>query len=245
MSDTQEALASDDSQQRAATAGARAALIERFGIRGLYGYRTISLSSKYAATILIAKNGTGKTTLLGALDAFLKLQLYRLRGLEFTEIFCKMRGIESEIVLTHDDLVEFLQLPSDSEFSRLTSRVSVEPTKLFQFLLSGYESSFDDWHNDYDPKSLINVIVSGFSHDFRAARKACDDVYAGLFRRSDRLDGIRRNLNTALEGHEIVYLPTYRRVELALTEETEGRRRPGSGKPKLSIASNGLHTGEI
>src|ERR1700677_4200238 len=102
-------LASDDSQQRAASLGARPALIERFGIRGLYGYRTISLSSRHAATILIARNGTGKTTLLGALDAFLKLQLYRLRGLEFSEIFCQMRGVKGELVLAHDDLVAFLQ----------------------------------------------------------------------------------------------------------------------------------------
>ena len=50
--------------------GAEPSLVERFGIEGLYGYRSISLESDYAATILIAKNGTGKTTLLGALDAF-------------------------------------------------------------------------------------------------------------------------------------------------------------------------------
>jgi hypothetical protein len=66
--------------------GAEPSLIESFGIDGLYGYRSISLESEYAATILIAKNGTGKTTLLGALDAFLRLQLSRLRNLEFTKI---------------------------------------------------------------------------------------------------------------------------------------------------------------
>lgn len=84
MSEFLNVVGSPDIDERAYELGARPALIERFGIRSLYGYRTISLSSRHAATILIARNGTGKTTLLGALDAFLKLQLYRLRGQLYT-----------------------------------------------------------------------------------------------------------------------------------------------------------------
>ena len=80
--------------------GTEPSLIERFGIEGLYGYRSISLTSDYAATILIAKNGTGKTTLLGALDAFLRMQLSRLRNLEFSVIRCKLRGEDHELVLS-------------------------------------------------------------------------------------------------------------------------------------------------
>lgn len=54
-------------------------IIESFEILGLHGYRDIAIDPAHAASILIANNGTGKTTLLGALDAFLKLQFDRLR----------------------------------------------------------------------------------------------------------------------------------------------------------------------
>jgi hypothetical protein len=92
------------------------------------------LASEYAATILIAKNGTGKTTLLGALDAFLRMQLSRLRNLEFSEIRCKLRGEAGELVLSHNDVVEFLQIPTEGELIRLASRASIEPAALFDFL---------------------------------------------------------------------------------------------------------------
>lgn len=242
MVDYSEALASEDSQGKAAVAGAQPALIEQFGIRGLYGYRTISLSSKYAATILIAKNGTGKTTLLGALDAFLKLQLYRLRNLEFSEIFCHLKGVRQELILTREDLDSFMQMPTDTEFIRLASRSGLEPQKLFQFLLSDYKAAFENW--DYDT-GTVSDLMQAFSHNQRAAEHACDEVYASLFKRNERLEELRSGISRALADHEIVYLPTYRRVELALTDEGEDARRRGRKKPKVSFTSSGLHTPEI
>src|SRR3954465_4528696 len=96
--------------------GARQSVIESFGIRGLHGYRSTSLSSDYAATTLIERNGAGKTTLVGALDAFLRMQLGRLRNLEFREIRCKLRTVATELILSHEDVIKFLQVPNDGEF---------------------------------------------------------------------------------------------------------------------------------
>lgn len=233
-------------QERAAELGANPALIERFGIRSLYGYRTISLTSEYAATILIAKNGTGKTTLLGALDAFLKLQFHRLRGLEFSEIFCKIRGIDEELVLRAEDLVLFLQPPTEAEFAKLVSRVGIDLQRLFHFILTDYESAIDDYYHDNDVSSITNQVVRAFGHDPRLAKKACADAYLSLFARNEHLSRLRESVQKALKDHEIVYLPTYRRVELALTDEGESRRRRGQRpRPKFNIATSGLHTGDI
>jgi len=234
-----------DSQERAAELGSKPALIERFGIRGLYGYRTISLASQHAATILIAKNGTGKTTLMGALDAFLKLQLNRLRDLEFSEIFCKIRGYDEEVVLTHDDLVNFLQPPLEGEFAKLVSRTGIEHPKLFSFLLGDYKTALDGFYEDYDHSSLVNVMGRSFGNDPKRAIKACNDTYTSLFQRTISLANLRERIVEAFKDHEIVYLPTYRRVELALTDDGQGRRRRGRSRPKLSITASGLHTGEI
>jgi predicted ATP-binding protein involved in virulence len=44
--------------------GSNPSIVEHFSIEGLHGYRNVSLTSRFAATILIAKNGAGKTTSL-------------------------------------------------------------------------------------------------------------------------------------------------------------------------------------
>ena len=245
MSDDQlDPLLDPDSQEKAATRGAEPALIEAFGIRGLYGYRTISLESSFAATILIAKNGTGKTTLLGALDAFLSLQIARLRNLEFDEIFCRIRGYEEELVISHDDVVEFLKVPSEGEFLSLVNRTTIDSDTLFNFLVGDYKEKFNNYYTDYDNDSPVNVIARIHGHNPRAAEKICDDAVAALFRRNPKLHRLQQSLQRALQGYEIVYLPTYRRIELALTDsarESSGRR----AQPKFKLATGSLHTGNI
>lgn len=230
------------------SASARAAepsLIERFGISGLYGYRTISLTSKHAATILIARNGTGKTTLMGALDALLKLQLNRLSNLDFAEIFCRIRGLDRDIILTHADVVDFLKLPTEGDFIKMATKASVEQSKLFQFIIGDYKNSLNECFSDPDGNSVAWAIARAFSHDIYAATKSCEDVHRSLFERTPTLSQLRDMITTALSDYDVVYLPTYRRVELALTDEGEARRRRGRSRPKFSIASSGLHTGDI
>jgi predicted ATPase len=222
--------------------GAEPSLIERFGIEGLYGYRSISLESDYAATILIAKNGTGKTTLLGALDAFLRMQLSRLRNLEFAEIRCKLRGEDNELILSHNDVIEFLQIPTDGELIRLASRASIEPSMLFTFLL-------DEWNKDEDfyafgpEKNIISSLHSALNYDRREVIAAVEKTRASLMERQPSVSKIFRTLQKALDGSEIVYLPTYRRVELALRGDPRepNRRR----RPKFNVAAGSLFTGEI
>jgi hypothetical protein len=235
----------DSIQVHAANRGRQPALIESFGIRRLYGYRTISLSSEYAATILIARNGTGKTTLLGALDAFLHLQLNRLRNLEFSEIFCRIRGVEQEVVISHADVIEFLQIPSEGEIANLAGRVGISVESLFNFVLLDYESIFRDYHFDVEPSTVAQKIMTAFSYDTRRAIRNCKEVYESLFQRKPRMREIRATLTKALSDYEIVYLPTYRRVELALTEDSDNRRGRRRHRPKISVASGSLHTGDI
>lgn len=223
--------------------GAEPSLIERFGIKGLYGYRSISLESEYAATILIAKNGTGKTTLLGALDAFLRMQFSRLRDLEFTEIHCKLRDDDNELVLTHNDVIEFLQVPTEGEIVRLASRAGVEPASMFNFIL-------DEWSVDEDyvrfpfESKIYNSIITALNYDRREVGAALTKARVSLMERQPAVSKIFGRLEKALAGLEIVYLPTYRRVELALRSERNEphyRRK----RPKFDVAAGSLFTGEI
>jgi predicted ATPase len=231
-------------QSRAAIRGEEPSLIESFGIRGLYGYRTISLASEYAATILIARNGTGKTTLLGALDAFLRLQFTRLRNLEFTEIFCKLRGVGYELVLTNEDLVEFLTIPKDGEVSRLASRVSRTVEEIFSFLMIDYRSALREFSHT-NSEEVAGAILSTCGWDTHKAIEMCKAAYEVLFTRSAVIEQLSLTIREALEDYEIVYLPTYRRVELALSDELETRPTRRRKRPRFSVAVGSLHTGDI
>lgn len=224
--------------------GAEPSLIERFGIEGLYGYRSIFLESDYAATILIAKNGTGKTTLLGALDAFLRMQLSRLRNLEFSEIHCTLRGIHSDLTLSHNDVVEFLQIPTDGELIKLASRASIEPGSLFTFLVEQWNGRDDEFRLLYHDNPILNSLVSAFNYNSREAMSAAGRVRIALMERQPTVSKIFSTLQEALSGTEIVYLPTYRRVELALRGE-KGDLTNRKKRPKFNFAVGSLFSGEI
>jgi hypothetical protein len=146
--------------------GAQPSVVESFRIEGLYGYRTISLSSEYAATILIAKNGSGKTTLLAALDAFLRCQFSRLRDVKFVRIRCKLRGIE-EIILTRENVLAYVgseQLGLDAR------RLELEPSALLRFI-EEYASDPERLSSDDETPTLI---IQRFGYKRADAQAFCE-----------------------------------------------------------------------
>ena len=218
-------------------------VIQYFGIVNLHGYRSISLSSENAATILIARNGTGKTTLLGALDAFLRLQLSRLRNLEFSEIRCRLTGETEDLVLYHADVIDFLQIPVDGDIGFLAGRANVEPSALFNFIIEDWEDGNYRQRHNYDG-GVYSSIVSAFDYNRREASVAIEKVRQILLERNPSILSIYTVLKKCLKGCEIVYLPTYRRIELALRgdpRETQRRRK----RPRFEVAAGSLFTGEI
>lgn len=235
----------DGTNSETSTRGAQASLVESFTVSGLYGYRSVSLSSPYAATVLIARNGSGKTTLLGALDAFLKGQFGRLRELEFSEIRCKLRGIDEEITLCRDDIPAMLDSLPDSDISHYAKKIGVEPTSLYSFLSEEYDVARNDyryWHEE-------PVIAAAYKNSGWRANETIavlDKLRDSMFSTNSKIPSILSTLRTALKGVDILYLPTYRRVELPLMSDTKegvyGRKR----RPKFRFSgSASLFTGDI
>lgn len=237
----------NDSQIR--RLGAKPSLIERFSIEGLYGYRNIGLSSKYAATILIAKNGAGKTTLLGALDAFLRCQFVRLMGLQFSTITCKLKGVDSDLVLRYEDVQSLFDLPENHEIYVHARRYGISSSALIEFL-----------GNDYPParRSIIELseneifkkIVPHAGYSSVEAKKICDRLVESMRGRNANIDAIQDAIRHVIGEAEIVYLPTYRRIELPLSDEegnserSNGRRAP-SVRSRLGLSRRGLFNSDI
>lgn len=238
-------VADETREQAAYERGSKAPLIEAFQIDGLYGYRSIALSADYAATILIAKNGSGKTTLIGALNAVLCGQFGRLKDLHFTSLTLKLRGV-SEIVLTKPDIVSYSTSLPDTDLESQAIANEVEPGALYRFLTEEYEEQRRDGRLVSRLSSDPNIIER-FLRNNGYKRTAVTEILNGLQNHlAGKVPAIASALTVlraALKGVEIVYLPTYRRIELPWEAPDEGRvlRR----KRPFKISGSGLFTGDI
>jgi predicted ATPase len=236
----------DNTNESEIKAASLPALVEHFSIEGLHGYKTISLSSKFAATILIAKNGSGKTTLLGALDAFLKGEFSRLTSLPFSRIFCKLRGIDETLILSQEDVIKLSSFTENSYLLAISKQYGIDPLSLVDFIDNEYG---EDGRTTNIHSEVYEAIQSKVGFSSPEVRKICDRLRQSLGGRSENAERIRQALRIALEGIEVVYLPTYRRIELPLSVDPEealryGRRRK-SVQSMLGISKRNLFNADI
>lgn len=217
----------------ASSLGSNPSIVEDFTINGLYGYRTISFSSDYSATILIAKNGSGKTTLIGALDAFLKCQFGRLSGLEFSTITCKLRGLPTPVVISSEDVNSMMDIPASSELHAWAKACGLELSALLDFVDNEYPALRRS-QGAYIEHEIFDAVRSKVSYSHADAKKVLDRLSDSLSGRSPELYRVRELIKSVIKDVEIVYLPTYRRVELPLSNEIDETKR-GYGRKKPSV----------
>lgn len=217
-------------------------IVRLFEINGLFGYRSVGLSSDFAATILIARNGSGKTTLLAALDAFLRGQFSRFAGLQFDNIRCQIAGCP-EMILRREDVEMLTDLSASHEFVVRAKAWEVEPLALLELLETNTKGAK---HSDLIENPTFYTIYSKLGYDFTVATSQCERLAQSLVGKSPNIDFLRENLRTSLAGIEIVYLPTYRRIELSLPDvESRPNQRRRSILSRLGMARSGLYTADI
>ncbi|AON55794.1 ATP-binding protein [Herbaspirillum seropedicae] len=231
------------------TLGSKPSIVEDFRIEGLYGYRSIGLSSKYAATILIAKNGSGKTTLLGALDAFLRGHFSRLSNLQFSSITCKLRGVDELLILKQEDIAAYMSLPEVSEIHIASKKFEIEVFALLDFLENEYLSIKGDIRALRE-NEVFDAIRIKLGYSTPETRRVCERLVTSLAGRNENIDGLRNVLNSVIGETEIVYLPTYRRIELPLQSDLEDStrnspRRKRTIQSRLGISKRSLFNADI
>lgn len=224
-------------------AALRPSIVKNFSIEGLFGYRSISLNSKYSATVLIAKNGSGKTTLLGALDAFLRGQFTRLSNLDFQSISCEIEGISETMQVSKAQIDELMEVCNDAHFAARAKAWEIEPQALLELL----ETDLDRMtHIESIDHPVLSAIYTKSGYDMATAKNQCKRLAEPIRERTPALNRIREQLRKVLSEYEIVYLPTYRRIELSIPSvESRSGRRKKSILARLGVSQRGLHTGDI
>lgn len=235
---------SEEMEWEEVSLGSAPSIVKRFSIEGLYGYRSISLSSNYAATILIAKNGSGKTTLLGALDAVLKRQFLRLNNLDFHRIIFRLDGYDEDLIITKADVESACSIKEESEIAHFARRLSVDPSAVADLVTSNYAVLLKDYGSD----DLLEKVVSMYGYSIVQAIRACNRLELSLYTDVPELHRIKEIIGGILKDTEIVYLPTYRRIELPLAvdvDEARHTRRKRSVQSKLGLGRGSLYSTDI
>lgn len=239
----------EDEEFSSSEIAARNSLVQHFAISGLFGYRTLSLDSEYAATILIARNGAGKTTMLGALDAFLRCQFGRLAELNFQRIECKLRNVDELLILEKKDLDHYLAKVSDnSEILKHAKMYELDTTDFLYFVLWEFPILAND-RQELMQHPVFSKIYQHTSHTLESAERIFKKLLASANDFESPIISLKDSIFCALTDIEIVYLPTYRRIELSLPEADEPRysrrRTTQSIQARLGLTGRGLHAGNI
>ncbi|WP_181179806.1 AAA family ATPase [Mesorhizobium sp. B2-7-1] len=207
-------------------------IVERFEIVNLHGYRTLTLLCPHAATVLIAQNGAGKTTLLNALDAFLKCQFLRLRDMNFTEIRCRLTGHATDLVVRKDDIQSLTEHVIESEVGAFAKKIQTDPRQLVNFLSNNFGILKEDIYSITDDP-IFEAAVRTFDYNQRSALDYLEKLQSSIFAINANITDVVSTIRTSLRGIEVLYLPTYRRIEnpLAQAEDRVYRR----GRPRFKI----------
>ncbi len=175
--------------------------LNRFIIKELHTKYTINVPIEDNKLILVGENGTGKSTVANFIYFFLTRQWHRMLNYEFKSI---VADIDSEVIeITKEDLVK------SRESDRLLRRIppNVRP-QLLDLLTS--QSIADLLHNreeTYRYARLLDIPAPLLSDYFE--RLSLSEETVPL---SGKLEQVKLSLE-ALMPDQVLYLPTYRRVE--------------------------------
>jgi len=172
--------------------------IENFSIIGLHGYKDYSIDMIDNTTILVGENGAGKTTVLRLFYYLLSGQIGQIAQYNFNELKIKIDG--KYIVLTRAML--------ESYAPRINARFLRNlPPSLNRRIIEIYERN-----GGHMPLNEIRLMSDKFDLPLQYLLDEIDfseaDDSEDNYKIREFLKGIKESISC-----QILYLPTYRRIE--------------------------------
>lgn len=206
--------------------------IRRFALRGLHGYKDLELDFSGKASIVVAENGSGKTTILNVLNAFLTRRFHRLSAINFSQIECWFEGVDEPLRLAKSQLTKGDIAPI-SRIAELSSETGISETSILEYLQNQHTPGKRDPGLDRHSVYYRLYLHSSFAEP--AFGEMMDELHASLDSTlTEEARATSAQIRALMQGVEVIHLPTYRRVERALMRKPSrgrGGRADGRGMP--------------
>lgn len=213
-------------------------IIKRFCLSGLHGYKDVEISFSGPARVIIAENGAGKTTILAALYAFLKRDFYRLAKIRFDSIECEIAGHHTPLQVSKQDLVEFEAAgSSDSDLEKLSRYTPSSPGAVREAILQLNSGSFAS----FSEIPLLSEIYQNSPYDGEEFSEILLTIQQSAAEMPKALSDTAATLSNLIGKFQLLYLPTYRRVELSAPKAQ--RRTPIGRRMREPQSTDGIRYG--
>ncbi len=208
--------------------------LESFCIKGLHGYKDIRIDFSGESTVVVAENGTGKTTVLNALNAFITRRFHRLASISFESIECKFRGAPHPISISKSQLTSKRD-DSNENLSQLAAIGGVPEQALAEFLLNTYVPG-NLWQLKEHP--IAHQIYMDSPYDWDSLEDLFNNLYESLSSSlTDFAKTVSDEVKSHMEGIDVIFLPTYRRIERPVMKPSRSRQPPHR-RPPLNKAQH-------
>ena len=207
--------------------------LKSFSINGLFGFKNVKIPFEKEAVILIAENGSGKTTILNALYYSISCKFHKLSAIDFDSIVLEFESGVSVEIKKKDlkssykrDIFEFISLIRPHLPSREIDRLRMEIKK-------GSSSEL--------VRRQLFELITKYALPSRYIEIAEEiDLRLRSDKEGDQKSKIDKIIKTIQENlnESILYFPTYRRIEediknLGYEEERFERLNLSEGEGKL------------
>lgn len=192
--------------------------IKKFSIFGLFGTRDVLIPFNSNVNILIGENGLGKTTILNAMYYTLTCKFYKLNSIHFDRINVDFISGES-IEIKKEDLLLYL----DDE---LNNRYEDNRIKTIERLINVNE--MEELHNLYNSnddefQERLKVISHTISRRTQYSQMVIRRVLISMLDNNyAKLESIKSKIKSEIKS-DVLYFPTYRRIEEELHNLGSGR----------------------
>jgi len=192
--------------------------LKSFSINGLFGFKNIKIPFDKEAMILIAENGSGKTTILNALYYSMSCRFDKLSSIDFSSIILEFSSGEmvESVEIRNSDLRSFYQSYQRDPFPPSSFLRRLLPRREIDSLLEAARMSND----------LLRVhferIIKTYRIPIQYHSRILDEVRIKQEENPESLKDVIKQINANIIATKdsiqnlnetILYFPTYRRIE--------------------------------
>jgi len=182
--------------------------IKSFSVEGLFGTSNVKIPFNDGTKILIGENGIGKTQILNLFYYTLERNFFRLGEFNFKKIILEFEEDSVEITKTQiDDLIQesFRDEPIIKEFIDEFGYSHFEYLKNKFLRSKGNRIKLD---RELDYSRYRKYPLSRLFRFFESIELNSSDIF-----KQNNIKEYENTISNKIEGCDILYFPTYRRVE--------------------------------